>query len=223
MFEERLASGCEEDMIGETGVGRVALLASASRRETRFERMREFFAKHGISARTITSINDVVEELVTNALYDAPSEAGFFERPIPRTEDVDLPAERACEITYGIDDGSVFLRVRDTFGALTRSRLLAVLNRCSAVEVPLDESRGGAGLGMWRVLSAVSTVAITVVPGSHTEILVGIATSQGRMVAKQLQAFHLFFRPALRELAPAFVPDEDLSTFDQSISLVLVA
>lgn len=223
MVVERLASGREQMMLGEAGIGRVAMLASASRREERFDRMRDFFSKQGLSTRTILTVTDVVEELVTNALYDAPVEAGFFKKAVPRTEDVDLPPERACEISYGIEAGNIFLRIRDTFGALTRARLLSVLNRCSTDAVALDESRGGAGLGMWRVLSAASTISITVVPGRLTEILVRIATKQGRIVAKQLLAVHLYFAPTTHGLATGFADDDDLGMMDQSITLVLVA
>ncbi|MDB4957757.1 MAG: hypothetical protein JWO36_5326 [Myxococcales bacterium] len=221
-FLERLAYGPEHGMLNASGVGRVALLARASRREARFERMNEFFSKQGLSARTITAISEVSEELVMNALYDAPVEAGYFKKPVPRTVDVDLPPERACEISYGIDGSNVFVRIRDTFGALTRSRLLDVLNRCNGTTVPLDESRGGAGLGLWRVFSTASTIAITVVPGQLTDILVGISTHKGK-ISKQLQAVHFFFVAKTNGSMDSLVPSEDHDLMDQSITLVLVA
>src|SRR5262249_5765420 len=147
----------------------------------------------GVSARTIASSSDVAEELVTNALYDAPVEAGYFKRAVQRTEDVQLPPEHACEISYGLEHDSVFVRVRDPFGALTRCRLLGVLNRCQATGISLDESRGGAGLGLWRIFATASTIAITVIPGLLTDILVRIETRRRRSATKQLLAAHLFF------------------------------
>ncbi len=219
---ERVVDGPEHDMIGTAGVGRVALLARASRREARFERMTKFFAKQGLSTRATAVIEEVSEELVMNALYDAPVESGFFEHAIPRTEDVDLPVDRACEISYGMDEGNVFIRVRDPFGALSRERLLEVLNRCSSKSVGLDESRGGAGLGLWRVFSSASTIAITVVPGRITDIVVGIATKNGR-VAKNLLAVHLFFHAKTISALDAMVADDQDELLDRSITLVHVA
>jgi hypothetical protein len=201
-------------MLSAAGIGRVALLASSNRREARFERMTEFFGKHGLSPRTIGAIGEIAEELVMNALYDAPVEAGFFETAVPRTCDVDLPSERACEISYGIENGNVFVRVRDTFGALSRERLFDVLNRCKAKAVELDESRGGAGLGMWRVFSQASTLTITVIPGQVTDITIGIATKEGR---KQLLAIHLFFLS--NGTAEMIVPD-DSDLIGQPVTLV---
>jgi len=137
---------------------------------------------------------------------------------VPRTEDVELPPDRACEISYGIEAGNAFIRLRDTFGSLTRKRLLDVLNRCNAGAVSIDESRGGAGLGLWRVFSTASTVAISVTPGVVTDILVGIATTDGRIV-KQHLAVHLFFAAAPIDPLDELIPDTD--AFDESITLVL--
>lgn len=200
---DRLAYGPECDLLTDEGVGRVAMLAQASRREARFERMQEYFSKMGLSARTISAIGDVAEELVMNALYNAPAEAGFFSAPVSRATDVTLPFERACEISYGMEEGNAFVRLRDPFGALRRERLLEVLTRCNTTTgAELDESRGGAGLGMWRVFSAASTIAITVIPGRLTEILVRMVPKPGR--GKQPRAIHLFF------IAPAAISTKEL-------------
>ena len=224
-FLERLQFGPEQYVLGANGVGRVALLVSSARREARFERMREFFSSHRVPARTIASINDVAEELVTNALYDGPVEAGYFKTPVPRSENVELPPEHACEISYGIEQGSVFVRIRDPFGALTRNRLLGVLNRCNTTGVPLDESRGGAGLGLWRVFSAASTIAITVIPGRLTDILVRLETKKRRSGGKQLCAIHMFF-PEEHSLDGAqgrFAADHDSDLMDDSFTALFVA
>ena len=194
MFMDRLFDGSDQRILGNGGVGRVAKIAHAVRRETRFERMHQFFAKHGLSDRAIASIADVSEELVMNALYDAPAEAGYFKAAVPRTEDVELPDDYGCEISYGIEDGNVFVGLRDPFGAFTRERLLEVLNRCNADAVELDESRGGAGLGLWRIFSTATTIAITVIPGRLTEFVVRMTVQNGRLV-KQLCAVDLFFAP----------------------------
>jgi hypothetical protein len=215
---DRFAHGPTRDMICAPGIGRVALLARASRREERFERMRQFFTAHGISQRAMITIGEIAEELVTNALYNAPTEAGFFPQPVSRTVDVELPPERACEISYGIEQDNPFVRVRDTFGAFSRGRLLEVLTRCNSGGVELDTSRGGAGLGMWRVFSTASTIAVTVVPGKLTDILVGVPVS-GRRSAQQLHALHLFF--GSETSWDSLFPAVSLEMLEQSVTLML--
>jgi hypothetical protein len=211
----------EREAHSTSGIGRVARLATASKREQRFDRMREFFAKHGLTERTITAVTEIAEELVMNALYDAPVEGGFFKSAVPRTEDVDLPHDRACEISYGVEDGSVFVRVLDTFGALARRRVLDVLNRCSSKGVvELDESRGGAGLGLWRIFTAASAVSITVAAGETTDILIRIATKDGRIV-KQLAAVSMRFVPvkAHQLRAVSANGNDAFDMFDNSVTL----
>jgi hypothetical protein len=223
LFRERLAVGPELSLLGSDGIGRTALLTSSTRRHARFNRMREFFTNQGLSPRTIATLLEVAEELVMNALYDAPAEAGFFQ-PRPRVEDVELPLALACEISYGIEGATAFIRVRDPFGAFSRPRMTHVLARCNSKGVVLDESRGGAGLGLWRVFTVASNIAITVVPGSLTEFLVGIRLQSGRAVAKQFDACHLFFAPASEHYESlAIVPDEAQQLVDKSVTMVLVA
>ncbi len=218
LIRDRLLTGRQQFMLGPTGVGRVALLNQASHRGTRFKRIHAFFVSHGVSERILSTLNDVCEELVTNALYNAPAEAGYVDSPRSRTEDVALPAERACEISYGIEGPTAYIRVRDTFGALQRPRLMQVLNRISRMsEVKLDESRGGAGLGMWRIFSAATAVTITVIPGALTDIVVAVDVKAGRRGVRPA-AVHLFFGRQSHRWSGVPVLDDDLGLIEQSFT-----
>ncbi len=216
---ERAISTHDTCTIANNAIGRTALLASAGRRASRFDRMREYLQEQNVSERLVTTLLDVGEELVMNALYNAPFEAGFFGGARSRAEDVELPPDRACEISYGVDDSTVFLRVRDTFGALKRSRLIEVLSRCSSEGVVLDESRGGAGLGMWRIFTSASAISITVVPGVLTEITVVIGKMDSRRIARPL-AIDLYFEKERRENMSA---GDEPFLLDRSITFAIRA
>lgn len=222
---ERIEAGPPLSPVGPGGTGRVALLGSSTRREARFERMREFMSVRGVPTRSIAACSDIAEELVTNALYDAPVEAGYFKGPVERTTSIELPPEHACEISYGLEGSTAFVRVRDPFGALKRPRLLGVLKRCTSAGVLMDESRGGAGLGLWRIFSTASTVDITVIPGSLTDILARVDTKRGRSVGKQLLAVHLFFpeEHPLEGVHGRFAADHDHDLMDDSFTAMFVA
>jgi hypothetical protein len=215
----RIAHGAEHPILGAAGVGRAALLAHSDRREARLERLREFFDAQRVPSRIVASLSDVAEELMTNALYDAPAEAGLA-ATVSRTVEVELPPERACEISYGVEGGGAFVRVRDPFGALTRERLLAVLERCNRSGIALDESRGGAGLGMWRVFSSSSTIVITVMPGRLTDVLVWIDAAKRRGAAKASHALHLFFpeQHVSDGVHGRFAADHDHDLIDESFT-----
>jgi len=218
----RIDHGSEHRVLGSNGVGRAALLACSERRAQRIDRIAEFFASRGVQPRTITMMTDVAEELITNALYDAPHEAGWFRTPVPRTVPVDMPPEHACEISYGVEDGSVFMRVRDPFGALTHQRLLHVLARCRHKDVQFDESRGGAGLGMWRLFSAASTIVISVIAGRLTDVLVWIDAGNRRASGK-LHTVQLSFPDQLEldGVFGRFAADHDFDLMDDSFTALI--
>jgi len=156
--------------------------------------MAEYFASQGIGSRTIDALRDVGEELLTNAFYDAPVAAGAIKRVISRTNDIALTDGGACDLVYGCRGDLAIVRVRDPFGALSRDRLVDVLMRCARTDgkVEVDGSMGGAGLGLWRIFSRASFVAVSVIQQRHTEFLVGI----GKRPAKGPRpfAFHLLFK-----------------------------
>jgi hypothetical protein len=181
------------DWLGPTVAGRRIRLTHASRREARIERMSEFFESNNVGTRTLQLLRDAAEELLTNAFYDAPVAAGAMKQPVSRTQDVALPDDSACDLAYGCRDDLAIVRVRDPFGSLSRRRLVEVLTRCARTDmkVEVDETMGGAGLGMWRIFSGASFVAISVVKNRHTEVLVGIA--KRAMSGPRPFAFHFFF------------------------------
>jgi len=181
------------DWIGPEVAGRRVRLTNTNVRAERLERMSEFFESKGVGPRALVPLRDVAEELLTNAFYDAPVAAGVIRKAIPRTHEVELPDEHACDLVYGCRDDLALVRVRDPFGALTRTRLIEVLTRCarSDMQVQVDESMGGAGLGLWRVFAVASFVAISVCSHRWTEFLVGVA--KRHVAPPRPFAFHLFF------------------------------
>ena len=164
------------DWVEKHVTGRRVRLVQASRRTERLEKLTQFFEDNSVSARTIQVLRDAAEELLTNAFYDAPVAARIVSEPISRTRDVCLPDDHACDLAYGCRDDFAFVRVRDPFGSLPRARLVEVLSRCARrdMQVEVDESMGGAGLGLWRIFSGATVVAISVIAGRSTEILVGM-------------------------------------------------
>jgi hypothetical protein len=161
----------------------------------RLERLEQFAGDAGARPRAIEQLHDITNELLANAFYDAPYEAGFLPRPPERQQSIELPPDLPCELVYGAIDDELFVRVRDCFGALTKARLMEVLARCAGAPgaVALDESRGGAGLGMWRIFRQASRVVICVVPQISTEMLISVPMSG--LTRNPVRSWHLLFAP----------------------------
>jgi len=212
------------DWLGSSVTGRRVRLAHASKRAERLERMSEFLDSKGVGSRTIQLLRDSAEELLTNAFYDAPVAAGAMEQPVSRTQDVSLPDDSACDMVYGCRDDLAIVRVRDPFGSLSRTRLVEVLTRCARTDmgVQVDETMGGAGLGLWRIFSAASFVAVSVVNNRSTEFLVGIAKRASS--GPRPFSFHLFFKEHGRPVRRWKLLDEETSkpTVNKSVMIVNV-
>lgn len=210
------------DWLSDDAVGRRVRLTHAGRRGDRLDKLSAFFTANSLGSRTVEQLRDAAEELLTNAFYDAPVAAGVMKRPVSRTQDIELPDDCGCDLAYGVRGQLAIVRVRDPFGSLTRQRLIDVLVRCSRTDmgVEVDETMGGAGLGMWRIFSAATFVAVSVVNGRHTEILVGItkrAASRPRPFS-----FHLFFREATKRRFWTIFKDDESAQPGINHSVLLV-
>lgn len=175
------------DWLRPKGAGRRIRLTHASRRLDRLDRMSEFFKMHGLASSAITTLRDMADELLVNAFYEGPVAAGAEAKPISRSRDVALPDEYACDLVYGSTDELAVVRVRDPFGALTRAKIVDTLSRSARAKLSGEPS----STGLWRVCSAAAIVAVSVVKGRHTEVLVAIPMVDH---ASHPFAMHMFFR-----------------------------
>lgn len=209
------------DWLGPTVTGRRIRLTHASSRVERLEKLTEFFESNGVGSRTLHQLRDAAEELLTNAFYDAPVAAGALKGPVSRSQDISLPDDSPCDLAYACREDLAIVRVRDPFGSLSRRRLVEVLSRCarSDMKVEVDETMGGAGLGMWRIFSAASFVGIVVVKNRRTEVLVGVA--KRATPGPRPFAFHLFFTDIGKRRFWKLADDESSKlALNQSVTIV---
>lgn len=206
------------DWLG-TAPGRRSRLTHASKRGERLERMSEFFESRGVDTDTIRLLREAADELLMNAFYDAPIAAGAQRKPIARSQDVSLPRELACDIVYGAKDDLAIVRVRDPFGVLAREPLGEFLTRFSQASTAAqnDVRAAGAGMGLGRLFSAASLVAISVVNNRSTEVLVGFSRKN---VEPRPYAFHYFFKGGAKRQFWAF-SDEDTGSPSNTVSVTI--
>ena len=107
-----------------------------------------------------TAIGAVCEELLMNALYDAPvDEDGkpiFAEvDPHDRTE---TRSPRPVSIRYAATDELFAVAVRDRFGRLAKNTILAYIEKCIHSPNQIDRKTYGAGLGLYLVANAAATL-----------------------------------------------------------------
>lgn len=132
------------------------------------------FAEQAKMRRQVRSaIGQVCEELLMNALYDAPVDAEGKQvfadiDPHDRTKTL---SPRPVSIRYAVSDDRFAIAVRDRFGRLAKNTILSYIDKCIHSPDQIDRKTYGAGLGLYLVANAAATYVVNVAPGIATEVV----------------------------------------------------
>lgn len=119
------------------------------------------------------AIGSVCEELLMNALYDAPVDADGK----PVFADVDphdrthTRSPRPVSIRYAATEDMFAVAVRDRFGRLAKNTILSYIEKCIHSPNQIDRKTYGAGLGLYLVANAAATYVVNVAYGIATEVV----------------------------------------------------
>jgi len=132
------------------------------------------FAEQAKMRRQVrTAIGAVCEELLMNALYDAPVDADGK----PVFADVDphdrrgTRSPRPVSIRYAVTDSVFAVAVRDRFGRLAKNTILSYIEKCISSPNQIDRKTYGAGLGLYLVANAAASYVVNVAYGIATEVV----------------------------------------------------
>ncbi len=128
----------------------------------------------GIPRRLAASLRTVLDEFLSNALYNGPVDANGVARfaHIPRTQEVTLAPHEQIELKLCCDGRRIGVSIRDSFGSLTLDTVQRYLAKCfSGGANQVDEKAGGAGLGFYQIFDALSHFVVNIEPGKCTEMI----------------------------------------------------
>lgn len=158
----------------------------------------ELAARFELVPRMVELVETVVDELSTNAIFNAPIDSAGVPRyaHLNRRDPVVLEPEERAELRYACDGVFFAVAIVDPFGTLTRETVLGYLDRC--VHRRSGEARphtGGAGLGLFRAFRALSTLVFNLAPGVRTEVigLIDIRRSM-RQFKLEPKSLHFFLQ-----------------------------
>ena len=146
----------------------------SAERESLNRQMRDHFSKLGVRGSVLDSVAVVAEELLMNAIYDAPTDLSG--RPLynklPRSTPVDLKPEEQGVFRMATDGTLLGISVEDPFGALTCKVILNYLDSCyGGREGELQKDKGGAGRGIHQIVENSDFVVFNVQPRRRTEVM----------------------------------------------------
>ena len=132
------------------------------------------FAEQAKMRRQVRSaIGQVCEELLMNALYDAPVDASgqqIFASVDPHDRTA-VRSPRPVSIRFAATDNQFAVAVRDRFGRLAKNTILAYIDKCLHAPNQIDRKTYGAGLGLYLVANAAASYVVNVAYGIATEVV----------------------------------------------------
>ncbi len=143
-------------------------------RRALIEKMAADLESMGVRSRVIDDVKAVAEELLMNAIYDAPTDAKgkpLFNH-MKRNDRVELKPEQQATLRYACDGVLVGISVEDPFGAVKKESVLSHLEHCYAgTNTKLENQAGGGGEGLHILIETADLVIFNVDPNKRTEAI----------------------------------------------------
>jgi hypothetical protein len=141
-------------------------------KERALDRIIAFAESMDLGGEKLRRVELAAEELLMNALYDAPRNADGRARHASqdRRVAVELGSDETVHLRYGCDGQTLAVAVADPFGSLTKR---AVTERLSKVREGIPKPSAGvagAGLGLVMTYSVANQLIFSVSPGRLTEV-----------------------------------------------------
>ncbi len=132
--------------------------------------------------RTVSRLaSGISEELVMNAIFDAPTAGGSANyATLQRSQARELVSQDCPILRYGADQRLVAISITDPFGAFKRDTWFTyarkILKRND--DTLIDSKSGGAGLGIFKILFGSHAIICNVQPTKITEVIALISITQ---------------------------------------------
>lgn len=133
--------------------------------------------RFGMTSRMAKAAAEASHEMLMNAIYDAPvDKRGRPRYAAKRTSPVVLQSHEIPTLQVAVDGLHIALDITDPFGRLPREKLFSGILRgmsgatAEDARAVLDESSGGAGLGLFQLFNSSAILRVEVVPGRQTTV-----------------------------------------------------
>lgn len=160
----------------------------------------EFAKLMGVRRKYRESIEQCLDEMLMNALYDAPvdSDGNQMFADVPTKTRISLRMEQKAVVQYACDGETFTVSVRDSFGTLDRDTVLRYLHKCLHSEQQIDRKTGGAGLGLYIMANTTTVFLFNSLPGVATEVITTFDLTAPKVQLKRFGFFDERIDPAGR-------------------------
>ncbi len=126
-----------------------------------------------IAGSLIADIIVIVDEMITNAVYNAPfvDLQNTNSGPRHRQNEVHMPSGKSARIFIGADKDRIAIGCKDLYGTLNVSKLFARIKNCYDTSVGDNinfSGAGGAGIGSYMIFNSSASYFAEVKIETHT-------------------------------------------------------
>jgi len=129
-------------------------LTNSSQKIRAVESVRKLLAAVGFKSRSATVIANAVDELLMNAIFDAPVDdlgKALFDKT-NRNLELNLDEKNQITLKIGYDGSYVGVSIIDQYGSLDKSKLIShISKKYKDEDYQVREARAGAGIGLGTV------------------------------------------------------------------------
>lgn len=159
--------GAEKYLLWGSALEEITIVRGGQRSEI-VSQLAEKVRARGQSARIASMAMLVTDELISNAVHNAPVDAAgvHYRKDLPRDQELHLDERHQVRLRWGCDARFLAVEVTDRFGSLDRDTILNALARHG-----VRESGGGAGMGLALTYSSCDHLIFNLAPGTRTEVI----------------------------------------------------
>jgi len=147
------------------------VLTASRQKSPAVQAVQNVLGKIGVTNRLTGIVAQAVDELIMNAIFDAPHEDGAPTRKtLPRTEAFLFPPGEEVWLEMMMTDKYVGICVADGYGTLKKDVILGFLRK-NYQEESYKDKKGGGGLGLNEIIHSGLSVLFICKPDSRTEVM----------------------------------------------------
>lgn len=174
---------------------RRVVLKSTRQKPALIRKIVSYFGSNGASASQLRKISLILEEMIMNAVFDAPTNASgrktYYGRP--RSSEIVLKPKERAEVAYGCSKSQMAISVSDPFGGFEKKIFFAHMNRLRTARTIANRVSKGAGMGLFLTFRASDELIINVLKGQKSEFIALLdLTHRKRVHRRHRRALHFF-------------------------------
>lgn len=150
-------------------------IQKSGQRAAAVDAVQNFLSKAQVEARLAAKIAQASDELLMNAIFDAPTDDKLIQMKhlLPRTAQFDLDEGKHVHLEAMIGEAACGICVTDYYGSVSQDKVLACLKQnYKKDDYQVRSSFPSAGLGIYNIVQSGVSLILNYVPGVKTKAMI---------------------------------------------------